>query len=790
MARAAPVADTRLTSALALQQAGKLADAAALYEAVLLDSPGSFDALHMLAVVRYQQGSFDAALEGIDRALALQPANAPALLNRRLIVSGLERRPIAEELVRESMRAHRAPEPGTPEREHPSTRVIAFYLPQYHRIPENDAWWGEGFTEWTNVRRAGPVFEGHLQPHEPAELGYYDLSDPGVAEHQATLAREHGVDAFCYYYYWFGGKRLLQAPLDAMLASKRPDFPFCICWANENWTRRWDGLDQEILIGQRYSPEDSLGFIRSLYPFFSDPRYVRVHGRPLLLVYKLSDIPDVQSTVAVWRSAARAEGIGEIYLASVQRHAVDDGTALGMDATVEFPPIGHAAESARDEVRGLSPEFRGAIFEYKSVAAHYLALPKPPFRQFRGVTPMWDNTARRPNDGMIVDASTPDMFRVWLEYALRQTLLRRQADERIVFINAWNEWAEGSHLEPDVRYGRSYLEAVRDARAVERGTRVSRPSLEMIAGELARARQNGHVSVHHFAGAAGDTTDIELMRGSRPARGERGTSVVVPVYNHARFVRRMLESIALQTMPPLEVIVVDDGSKDDSGSIIEAFAQTAPWPVTLVRQPNAGAHIALNRGLMLARGDTIALVNSDDMFAPTRLARLVAALGVDTALAFSDTEFIDDEDQPIDTAYVRQLRERIDAAPRFPSLLYSLVVENIAISTGNFVFRRALLEQVGGFAPLAICLDWDFLLAASYATRIAFVQERLYRYRLHDANAFSGLRLRGRWEGELLLDEFFARVDRHPWLNDATRPAFLAHARSVGLGGYLRGART
>ena len=468
----------RKHQALAAQQAGQLQQALALYDEALAAAPDDFDCLHMAGVAHFQNGDLERALQLIDRAIAVDPAIEAAHFNQRLVLAAMQRRVVEVDLVRAAENGGWLGGGGSIARDVPpadarqgsgaATRVIAFYLPQYHAIPENDAWWGKGFTEWTNVRRAHPNFPGHWQPHEPGELGYYDLTDPGVQEAQAALARAHGIDAFCYYYYWFGGKRLLERPLLAMAASGRPDFPFCVCWANENWTRRWDGLDREVLIAQSYSREDAIAFIRSLLPLFRDRRYVTVDGRPLLAVYKIGDIPQMAATVALWRDTCRREGIGDVYLAAIQHRADDDPTKSGFDAAIEFPPIGHSAENLTARIALTNANFQGHIFRYSSIAAHYLAQPEPAFRQFRGVTPMWDNTARRQNHGMVLLDPSPELFRVWTERALADTRRRHRGDERLLFINAWNEWGEGNHLEPDARNGRRYLEAVRSARQRER----------------------------------------------------------------------------------------------------------------------------------------------------------------------------------------------------------------------------------------------------------------------------------------------------------------------------------
>jgi len=646
-------------------------------------------------------------------------------------------------------------------------RVIAFYLPQFHPIPENDAWWGRGFTEWTNVTKARPNFAGHWQPHLPSELGFYDLRVPEVREQQAELAREHGIHGFCYYWYWFNGKRLLHRPLDEVMASGRPDFPFCVCWANENWTRRWDGKDKEILVDQNYSPDDSAALADALVPLFQDSRYIRVDGRPLFLVYRIDLIPDVQDHVAIWRERCRRAGVPDPYLAAVQNAKVKDPTPFGFDAAVEFPPVDCAAENLRRIIPLENPAFRGPVLRYPSVVADYLRRGWIPYCQFRGVTPMWDNTARRQDDGAVVIGSSPEMFGFWLERVLRQTRLRHHGDKRIVFVNAWNEWAEGNHLEPDLRYGRQYLRAARDALQAARSPFPQRPSWNALVAEARAA-----------------TATIERFGTNRTPT----ISVVMPVYNHEAFLGRTLASIAAQHAADIELIAVDDGSDDSSSSVVEAFGRNAAFPVTLVRQANAGAHAALNRGMALARAPTLALINSDDVYAPGRLARMLRALEETGALlAFSESEFIDDEDRPLADNARRTTRMRAQTERmRHEDPLRVLVQINAAVSTGNFVMRRTLVERIGGFAELPICHDWDFLLSATYATEVAFVPERLYRYRLHAHNTQGSARLQGQFEGEIAMSRFLARIREHPRLADPTALSdFLDYAKGVGLGNYL-----
>ena len=342
-------------------------------------------------------------------------------------------------------------------------RTVAFYLPQYHRIPENDAWWGEGFTEWTNVRRARPLFPGHAQPRVPGALGYYDLDDPRVAERQAALAREHGVSAFCYYFYWFNGRRLLERPLEAMLARGAPDFPFCVCWANENWSRRWDGGDQGLLMEQRYGPDDSRRLFEAFLRLFADRRYLRVDGRPLLIVYKPQLIPDVVATTRMWRDQARAADERDPFLVYCEIGSRTTPEALGFDAAVEFPPHQFQTYWMNATVRGLAPGFNGLVTSYRALIAQSIERDVADATRLRCVAPGWDNTARLGLRSTVFAGSSPELFGYWAEAMARDTRARRRGDEQLLFVNAWNEWAEGAYLEPDARTGTQYLEALRDA---------------------------------------------------------------------------------------------------------------------------------------------------------------------------------------------------------------------------------------------------------------------------------------------------------------------------------------
>jgi lipopolysaccharide biosynthesis protein len=350
----------------------------------------------------------------------------------------------------------------------PRTRSVAFYLPQFHPIPENDRWWGAGFTEWRNTAKARPLFAGHEQPHVPGELGYYDLRSRVTREAQADLARSHGIDAFCYYHYWFDGRRLLERPFDEVLRSGAPTLPFCLCWANESWTRAWDGSNRSVLIAQRHSAADDLAHIRHLAPALAEPRYLRIEDRPLLLVYRASTLPDPRRTTDLWRDEARRLGVGDLHLARVESLSNERGDprALGFDTAVEFQPDWRRLRASpmqraiQRSARALGTTRFDAPFirlEYSKLVDAASGAPLPGYTRFPCVTPGFDNTPRRARGAVVLTNSSPRLYGDWVARTLRTQ------EPELLFVNAWNEWGEGAHLEPCERWGRAYLEAHRDA---------------------------------------------------------------------------------------------------------------------------------------------------------------------------------------------------------------------------------------------------------------------------------------------------------------------------------------
>ena len=343
-------------------------------------------------------------------------------------------------------------------------KVIPFYLPQYHPIPENDKFWGKGFTEWTNVAKARPLFQGHYQPHLPGELGYYDTRLREVLERQIELAKQVGIYGFCLHHYWFNGKPLLRVPYNHIMDNPDLDIKFCLNWANEPWTAKFDGYGDKnignILLEQRHNPDDDIAFVHDIAPALADERYIRIDDRPILLVYRTDLFPNIRETADRWRQFCLEEGLGDLFLVGIQNSFEKTKTpaTYNFDALVEFPPLSFERKDVRNEVNLYDPDFPGEVLSYQAIVDSALEKKVPDYTLFRGAMPGWDNTARRMNCA-IFEGSSPDSYQKWLTSICRYTVDHLPEDKRLVFINAWNEWGEGAYLEPDRVYGYAYLNA-------------------------------------------------------------------------------------------------------------------------------------------------------------------------------------------------------------------------------------------------------------------------------------------------------------------------------------------
>jgi len=350
-----------------------------------------------------------------------------------------------------------------------NARIIAFHLPQFYPTIENDKWWGKGFTEWTNVAKAKPLFPGHYQPHIPADLGFYDLRLPEARHAQAELARSYGIEGFCYYHYWMGdGRRMLERPVDEIIDSGKPDFPFCLCWANHSWNTAWQGTDT-MLAEQTYpGMDDHKAHFNWLLKAFKDPRYLTVDGKPIFLIYKPDDIPDIKNVMEYWRQCAVDNGLPGLYLIGVShRNQGWDPRARGLDAsTMQALPPSDGHMPKRHLLTKLKLALKGkehklTIWDYEEVLPILLRNRPVEWPDYPLALPNWDNTPRTSTRGLVFQNATPELFRRHLREAISR-VESRPNDERIVFLKAWNEWAEGNHIEPDQKWGHAWLEVIKD----------------------------------------------------------------------------------------------------------------------------------------------------------------------------------------------------------------------------------------------------------------------------------------------------------------------------------------
>jgi len=375
-------------------------------------------------------------------------------------------------------------------------RLIALYLPQFHPIPENDQWWGKGFTEWTNVAKAVPMFAGHYQPRIPADLGFYDLRVPEVRIAQAEMAHEHGIEGFCYWHYWFAGKRLLERPFNEVLKSGEPKFPFCLAWANQTWTGIWHGAPNRILIEQTYPGiKDYESHFYAVLDSFSDDRYIKIDDKPVFVVYKPELLPEPQVFTDIWRELAIKSGLKGLHFIGNVANASWIPEKNGFDASLcdsnviigqrirnssngyrlnskrvyksilnkslkHFPGI---KETLNKNLKRLPIKMlhRPTIYSYQDVIKAAFFDQEVAFEQFSCVIPNWDNTPRSGTNGVVFHNSNPELFRIHLKEAIDR-VGHKEKEKRIVFIKSWNEWAEGNHLEPDLKFGRAYLEVIKD----------------------------------------------------------------------------------------------------------------------------------------------------------------------------------------------------------------------------------------------------------------------------------------------------------------------------------------
>jgi lipopolysaccharide biosynthesis protein len=352
-------------------------------------------------------------------------------------------------------------------------RLVAFYLPQFHPIAENDYVWGKNFTEWTNVTSDVPRFVGHIQPFLPKDTGYYDLRIEDNMADQIEMAKKHGLHGFCFYYYWFSGKRLLEKPIDNFVANKDWDFNFSICWANENWTKRWDGRDNEVIVAQEYHPNDPINFIKDVEHILLDPRYIKEDGKPVLTVFRASELKDPARYAEVWREYFRDKHNQELHLVSIISFEDKDPRTYGFDAALDFAPqSAFFKNECFDNKRYpyldvkeklLDINFEGSVADYRAIALNKQSYTYFDFPTYKCVTPSWDNDARKKGKGFVMANQSPDIYGEWLQNILEIEVETRK--NPLVFINAWNEWAEGAVLEPTFHNGRAVLNRTTQALA-------------------------------------------------------------------------------------------------------------------------------------------------------------------------------------------------------------------------------------------------------------------------------------------------------------------------------------
>lgn len=542
-------------------------------------------------------------------------------------------------------------------------KYIAFYLPQFHPFKENDEWWGKGFTEWTNTTKAIPQFCGHYQPRLAGELGYYDLRSSEAIKEQMDLAKHYGISGFCIYYYWFDGQRLLDKPLEIILNNKELDLPFCLCWANENWTRRWDGQNHDILMAQNYDNGFALKFIKDIIVYFKDDRYLKINGKPVFVVYNANAIPELDRVIDVWRTYCREQGIGEIHLLAVDYILENSVLHADFDGFVEFPP--HATKDydlhlINDKELIVNPNFTGRIFDYEQIVREKKYLRKTQKKFYKGIMLAWDNTPRNKFSPAVYHNFSFGLFKEWLTDISIFTKKHLPSEEQMVFINAWNEWAEGTYLEPDRKYGYAALNTLKDVifdlRSQEylnetpmhnkeiysmRWKYIQEKLLLEIDEIKYKFIQDYIAAIKYFNKIAGKnillsekgslywTTKENLPKKINKREDlseiyyeycnkkneEMIFAFIILQYNNEKFTIKCIESLRKLNGSNINFVIVDNGSKKESLDIIQKLYSDDSNINILVNSENQGFARGNNLGYTFARetlkADFISIINND-----------------------------------------------------------------------------------------------------------------------------------------------------------------------------------
>ncbi len=578
------------------------------------------------------------------------------------------------------------------------TKIISFYLPQFHLFPENEEWWGKGFNEWTNVTKGNSKYDNHYQPHLPTHFGFYDLKLVENIEKQFSLAKKFGIYGFCFHHYYFAGKRLMEKPVDNILNNPQIDINYCLCWANENWTRTWDGFENDVLIKQEHSDEDDIRFIEDIEKYFLDRRYIRVDNKPMLVIYRADIFPNINKTLKRWRRYWKNKHNQDLHIVMAQTFGLWDPREYGFDAAVQFPPHNIAAKDLSSDI-GLYEDFKGKVYSYEDFALKSISLETKDYELYKTVMPSWDNTARRDNESTIFYGSTPDKFNYWLNETIKYTKKNLEYNNRFLFVNAWNEWAEGAHLEPCIKYGYSFLNKIGNTKYLENKFKIS---------------------------------------------------IIVPNYNHSNYLTKRLDSIFNQDYLNYEVILLDDNSTDDSQKILNLYNEKFKNCKLIINNKNSGGVFKQwKKGIEAANGDLIWIAESDDYCDHDFISKLVKAFDDPSVmLSYSNTIFIDKEGQE-DLGYsfndYISMFKNNKWKTSYINSSYKEVKENLGIintipNASSVIFRNPKnMDFINSkeWTNMKVVGDWYLYLNVIMGGKIAFISDTNNYYRRYSNNTSS-----------------------------------------------------